>query len=133
MESMMIKIGLLSEYRSYLCSFAACITVIWVSSTTFSKVRHWSLFHRSFKIALIAMMEILGLDPYQSQTQYLQANLRGIAERRQSGDTVTAPLPHSIRLVSTSNCFKKTSGDEAETLLSLCRLYQITYLQRGHK
>lgn len=30
-------------------------------------------------------MEILGLDPYQSQTQYLEGILRCIAERRQSG------------------------------------------------
>jgi hypothetical protein len=133
MESMMVKTGILSEYRGYLSSFASCIIEILAHSTPFSQVHHWAHFHRPCKIAPIASYGKSGIGPFQFQTQYLQANLRGIAERRQIGDAVTAPLPHSIRLVSTSNRFKKTSGDEAETLLSLCRLYQITYLQRGHK
>ncbi len=30
-------------------------------------------------------MEILGLDPYQSQTQYLHANLRFVEKWRQGG------------------------------------------------
>ena len=42
--------------------------------------------HRLIRIATRGVMEILGLDPYQSQTQYLQAKLGAIAERRQSGD-----------------------------------------------
>jgi len=33
-----------------------------------------------------ALMEILGLVPYQSQTQYLEKNLRAIAERQQRGN-----------------------------------------------
>jgi hypothetical protein len=31
-------------------------------------------------------MEILGLDPYQSETQYLEGFFRGIAEWKQSGN-----------------------------------------------
>jgi len=37
-------------------------------------------YHVTFcRIGTEALMEILGLDPYQSETQYLEQNLRGIA------------------------------------------------------
>jgi hypothetical protein len=69
------------------------------------------------------------IGPFQSETQYLTFDVHTFVEWQQSGDAVTTPLPHSIRLVSTSNYFKIISGDIAETLLLHCRLYQITYLQ----
>ena len=39
-------------------------------------------------LATRGVMEILGLDPYQSETQYLEENLRAIGEWRQSGDSL---------------------------------------------
>ena len=67
------------------------------------------------------------IGPFQSETKYLLAvEFQPIVEREQSGDAVITPLPHSIRLVSDSNCFKKRSGDKVETSLSHCRL-QFTY------
>jgi len=64
----------------------------------------WSAFQQhtpSPALSLIgteALMEILGLVPCQSQTQYLQLKLGAIAERRQSGDCLLfvsslSPLP----------------------------------------
>jgi hypothetical protein len=131
MESMIVKTDVLTEYRGYLRSFAACILEIWAQSTAFSQVRYWAHFHRSCQIAPIAMMEILGLDPYQSQTQYLQAKIGVRTKWKQSGNAVVASLPQRIRFVSTSSCSKKKSGDKADTLLLLCSLDPITYLKGG--
>ena len=131
MESMIVKTDVLTEYRGYLRSFAACILEIWAQSTAFSQVHHWAHFHRSCKIALIAMMEILGLDPYQSQTQYLQAKIGVRTKWKQSGNAVAAPLPQRIRFVSTSRCPKKKSRDKADTLLLLCCLDPNTYRKGG--
>ena len=39
-------------------------------------------------LATRALMEILGLDPYQSETQYLEGKIRVSAKRHQSGNTV---------------------------------------------
>jgi hypothetical protein len=53
--------------------------------------------HTLIRIAMRGGMEILGLDPYQSETQYLEGFLRDIAERRQSGylsASLTAPASH---------------------------------------
>jgi hypothetical protein len=73
------------------------------------------------------------IGPFQSETQYLTCDVHAFVEWKLGGNAVTTPLPHSIRLVSSSDRFKKISGDRAETLLLHCRLFPITYLQRGHK
>ena len=101
MDSMIVKTDVLPEYRGYLSLFAACILETQAHSTTFSQVRHWAHFHRSCKIAPIAMMEILGLDPYQSQTQYLEGKFRVTEKWKQSGYAVAALLLLCIRFVST--------------------------------
>jgi hypothetical protein len=75
------------------------------------------------------MMEILGLDPYQSQTQYLQEKIGVRTEWKQSGNAVAALWPLSCLFVASLDRFAKTSGNKEATLLLLCCQYQITYLQ----
>ena len=70
-------------------------------------------------------MDILGLDPYQSQTQYLEENFRGIAKWKQSGNAVAAPLLLCCTFVSSSPNSSKNSGNKTATC---CRLYN-PYLQ----
>ena len=130
-ESTLEKFAMMPESQNYPSIFASCIIEIWAHPSPFCLVRHWAHFHRSFKIAPIAMMEILGLDPYQSQTQYLQAKIGVRTKWKQSGNAVIASLPQRIRFVSTSSCSKKKSGDKADTLLLLCSLDPITYLKGG--
>jgi len=48
------------------------------------------------RIATRGVMEILGLDPYQSETQYLDEEFRGIEEWKQSGNML--PLRFHFRL-----------------------------------
>jgi hypothetical protein len=133
MESMMIKIDMMPDYRSYLSEFKSCITEPQTYLMPFSQVRYWAHFHRSCKIAPIAMMEILGLDPYQSQTQYLQAKIGVRTKWKQSGNAVAALWLLSCLFVASLDRFAKTSGNKEATLLLLCCQYQTTYLQRGHK
>jgi hypothetical protein len=127
MESMMDKIDMTPDYRDYLNSFAWYIIEIWAHLTPFSYVRLWSHFHRSFKIAPIAMMEILGLDPYQSQTQYLEGFFRRIGKRKQSGNVVATLLPLCFHFFTVSGKKRTQSRHKAET----CCRFRIHYLQRG--
>jgi hypothetical protein len=131
-ESTLEKFAMMPKSQNYPSIFASCIIEIWAHPSPFCLVRHWAHFHRSFKIAPIAMMEILGLDPYQSQTQYLEGKFRVTEEWKQSGYAVAASLLLCIRFVSTSDHFAETSGYKAETLLPLRCQHLITYHQQGH-
>jgi hypothetical protein len=131
-ESTLEKFAIVPEYQNYPSLFVSCLIEIWAHSSPFGQVHHWAHFHRSFKIAPIAMMEILGLDPYQSQTQYLEGKFRVTEEWKQSGYAVAALWLLCIRFVSTSGHFAGTSGNKADTLLTLCCQYLIAYHQRGH-
>jgi hypothetical protein len=56
------------------------------------------------------LMEILGLDPYQSETQYLQTKFGVPANRKYSGN----PFPLCFLFISTSRDFYSESGNIAE-------------------
>jgi hypothetical protein len=131
-ESTLEKFAIVPESQNYPSVFASYIIEIWAHPSPFFQVVHRSHFHRSFKIAPITMMEILGLDPYQSQTQYLEGKFRVTEKWKQSGYAVAALLLLCIRFVSTSGHFAGTSGNKADTLLPLCCQYLIAYHQRGH-
>jgi hypothetical protein len=132
-ESTVEKFAMMPKYQGCLSSSAWSIIEIWLHSIPLFQVHRWSHFHRLFKIAPIAAMDILGLDPYQSQTQYLQAKFGVITKWKQSGNAVAAPWLLSCRFVASSSHFEKTSGNKEATLLLLCCQYHNTYLQRGHK
>jgi hypothetical protein len=70
-------------------------------------------------------MDNLGLDPYQSQTQYLEENFRDIAKWKQSGNAVAALLLLCCTFVSASPNSSKNSGNKTATC---CHLYN-PYLQ----
>jgi hypothetical protein len=129
MESMMIKIEMMPDYRSYLTEFESCMIGRQTYLTPFSHVHHWAHFHRSFKIAPIASYGNSGIGPFQSQTQYLQAKIGVKTKWKQSGNAVAALWPLSCLFVASRDRFAKTSGNKEATLLLLCCQYQVTYLQ----
>ena len=83
--SMKIESDVLLEYETHLSPYTPCTTSRSGRSAPFSYSRLWSPLHRYIYICTEALMEILGLDPYQSQTQYLEGFFRDFPERRRSG------------------------------------------------
>ena len=116
---------MLLQYRTHLSPYTPCTTSRSGRSAPFSYSHLWSPLHRHIYICTEALMDILGLDPYQSQTQYLEENFRGIAKWKQSGNAVAAPLLLCCTFVSSSPNSSKNSGNKTATC---CRLYN-PYLQ----
>lgn len=88
----MVESPTIPEYAKYLSSYALFIITISAYSTPFPQIHLCSPLHRLIRIATRGVMEILGLDPYQSETQYPKV----FFETLRSGDKVDACL----RLVS---------------------------------
>ena len=114
-ESRVFESEMLLEYGRHLSSYAPCTTSTSGRSAPFSYFHLWLPLHRSLWIGTRGVMEILGLDPYQSQTQYLEGFLRDFPERIQSG--YLSPLC----IFSVSTQWEKSakewihSGDKADT------------------
>ncbi len=83
--SMIVVSAKLLQYRTHPSPYAPCTTSMSGRSAPFSYSHLWSPLHRYIYICTEALMEILGLDPYQSQTQYLEGIFRDFPERRRSG------------------------------------------------
>jgi hypothetical protein len=93
----MVELAIVSEYIEYLNSHAWPIPAIPARPTPFQQFGVWSSLHRLFRIATRGVMEILGLDPYQSETQYLEGFFRDLAERKYGGN----PFPPYFLFIST--------------------------------
>lgn len=133
LESMMIESPTMLEYAKYLSSYASFIISISAHPPPIPQIHLCSPLHRLIRIATRGVMEILGLDPYQSETQYLEGKIRVIAKRKQSGNAVAALLLLCCLFVSASWRSEKISGNKVETLLLLCCRFQNTYLQQGQQ
>ena len=81
--------------------------------------------HRLILIATSALMEILGLDPYQSETQYLEGKFRALAKRKYSGN----PFPLYFLFISTSRHFCPKSGNIAEIFFHFYFHFRIAHHQ----
>jgi len=110
-ESRVFESVMLLEYVRHLSPYAPCAKSTSSRSAPFPHFHHWSPLHRFIWIATNALMEILGLDPYQSQTQYLEGSFRDFPERIQSG--YLSPL--CILSVSTQPEKSGKSGYTVET------------------
>jgi hypothetical protein len=81
--------------------------------------------HRLIWIATRGLMEILGLDPYQSETQYLQTKFGVPANRKYSGNL----FPLCFLFISTF-CHPSTkSGNLAEIFFHSCFHFRIVHHQ----
>jgi len=66
-------------------------------------------------IAKRGMMEILGLVPCQSETQYLEGKIRALAKRKYSGN----PFPLCFLFISTFNYYGPKSENMVEIYFHL--------------
>ncbi len=112
---MMGTLAMMSEYQEPFNSRAVCSLTIPAEPTPFLPFEVWASFRRLIKIGRDVLMEVLGLDPYQSQTQYLEGFFRGIEGWKQSGNGVAALFPPCCHIVSTFPSFRKKSGNKEET------------------
>jgi hypothetical protein len=77
------------------------------------------------RIATRGVMEILGLDPYQSETQYLEGKFRALAKRIYSGN----PFPLCFLFISTPGHVCLKSGNIAEIFFHFCFHFRIAHHQ----
>ena len=117
---MKLESATMLEYVTYLSPYALRIISISGHSTPFPQIHLWSPLHRLIRIATRAVMEILGLDPYQSQTQYLEGNFRGIAKWKQSGNAVAALLLLCCTFVSASPNSSKNKRKQNWQHVAVC-------------
>jgi hypothetical protein len=108
---MMVESPTMLEYAKYLSLYASRIISISAHPTPFPQIHLCSPLHRLIRIATRGVMEILGLDPYQSETQYLEWIFRDFPKRRQSGYL----FPLCLFSVSTQPEKSEKSGYEVET------------------
>jgi hypothetical protein len=111
LESMMVESPTMPEYAKYLSSYAVFIVSISAHPTPIPQIHLCSPLHRLIRITTRGVMEILGLDPYQSETQYLEGFLREVAQWRQSG----CLSPPCLLSVSTIDRRSERSGYKVET------------------
>ena len=111
LESMMVKSVTMPEYAKYLSSYTSFNITISAYPTPFPQIHLCSPLHRLIRIATRGVMEILGLDPYQSETQCLEGFFRDVAEWRQSG----CMSPPCLLSVSTVYGKSERSGYKVET------------------
>jgi hypothetical protein len=81
--------------------------------------------HRLILIATRALMEILGLDPYQSETQYLEGKFRALAKRKYSGNL----FPLCFLFISTCDHGCPISGNIAEIFFHFRFHFSTTHRQ----
>ncbi len=108
--SMMVDSIMMLKYGKNLSLYALSADSISAHPKPFSHSRHLSSLPALIMAATRGVMEILGLDPYQSQTQYLGLFHRDSRKRKYSGNLF---LPYFLFISTLFPLQKHTKSTEA--------------------